>query len=58
MRDNSIKKMEKEKCNVFVTKQEKMLLDSYRQLSELDRETIDILISRLMKHKQEAKYKC
>lgn len=50
--------MEKEKCNVFVTKQEKMLLDSYRQLSELDRETIDILISRLMKHKQEAKYKC
>lgn len=50
--------MEKEMYNVLVTKQEKIVLDSYRQLSQLNRETIDILISRLMKHKQEAKYKC
>ena len=50
--------MEKEMYNVLVTKQEKIVLDSYRQLSQLNRETIDILISRLMIHKQEAKYKC
>lgn len=50
--------MEKEKSDVLMTKQEKMVLDLYRQLSQADKETVDILINRLIKHKQEARDKC
>ena len=50
--------MEKEKNNVFMTKQEKKFLDMYRKLSQADKETVDILINRLMKHMQEARDKC
>lgn len=50
--------MEKEKISVCITAKEKAVLDLYKQLSQADKETVDILMNRLMKHNQEAKDKC